>query len=176
MRRQLTLAAALATGLLLAWQHLTAGAPAHHLLARADMPAISNWWGLLLLPLLAWVAASRIEARYGGAAEASGAIPGFVGGLLFGAAVALFFSLGRTDLCEAHALSVMADLEDAHQFRRLSNWARAKSLARVVVGADDGVLLSSPNDESKSHHDWWTKPPGLFPENNIVIEGPGVSA
>lgn len=100
MRRQLTFAVALATGLLLAWQQFTTGVPAHHLLARADMPAISNWWGLLLLPLLAWVAASRIEARYGGVAAASGAIPGCVGGLVFGAAVALFFSLGRTDLCE----------------------------------------------------------------------------
>jgi len=100
MRRQLTLAVAVATGLLLAWQQLTTGVPAHHLLARADMPAISNWWGLLLLPLLAWVAASRIEARYGDTAAASAAIPGFLGGLLFGAAVALFFSLGRTDLCE----------------------------------------------------------------------------
>lgn len=99
MRRQLTLAVALATGLLLAWQQLTTGVPAHHLLARADMPAISNWWGLLLLPLLAWVAASRIEARYGGVAAASGAVPGFLGGLLFGGAVALFFSLGRADLC-----------------------------------------------------------------------------
>jgi hypothetical protein len=100
MRRQLTLAVALATGLLLAWQQFTTGVPAHHLLARTDMPAISNWWGLLLLPLLAWVAASRVEARYGGAAAASGAIPGFMGGLAFGAAVALFFSLGRMELCE----------------------------------------------------------------------------
>ncbi|MBQ5965251.1 hypothetical protein [Massilia sp. ZL223] len=99
MRRQLTFAVALATGLMLAWQHLTTGVPAHHLLARADMPAISNWWGVILLPLLAWVAASRVEARYG-AKKAFAAAPGFAGGLLFGAAVALFFSLGRTDLCE----------------------------------------------------------------------------
>lgn len=100
MRRQLTVAVALATGVLLAWQQATTGVPSHHLLARPDMPAISNWWGLLLLPLLAWVAASRIVARYGGAAQASGAAPGFAGGLLFGGAVALFFSLGRADLCE----------------------------------------------------------------------------
>ncbi len=30
------------------------GVVSHHLLARVDMPAISNWWGLLLLPALAW--------------------------------------------------------------------------------------------------------------------------
>ena len=30
------------------------GVVSHHLLAREDMPAISNWWGLLLLPALAW--------------------------------------------------------------------------------------------------------------------------
>ncbi|MBQ5945909.1 hypothetical protein [Massilia sp. ST3] len=100
MRGQLTVAVAFATAFILAWQHAGTGVPAHHLLAREDMPAISNWWGLLLLPLLTWIAASRIEHRFKGAALAAGAAPGFCAGLLFGAAIAFFFSSGRADLCE----------------------------------------------------------------------------
>jgi hypothetical protein len=33
---------------------VSGGVVTHHLLARGDMPGISNWWGLLLLPSLAW--------------------------------------------------------------------------------------------------------------------------
>lgn len=101
MRRQLTIAVALATALLLAWQHAGPGVSAHHLLADPELPAISNWWGLLLLPLLTWIVAGRIERRHAGAtaAAAAAAAPGFSCGLLFGAAIALFFSLGRAELC-----------------------------------------------------------------------------
>lgn len=38
---------------LLAYEHLNSGVVSHHLLQREDLPAISNWWGALVLPLLA---------------------------------------------------------------------------------------------------------------------------
>lgn len=48
---------------MLIWQYTHSGVPSHHLLHRADFPAISNWWGGILLPVLSWVMLSRIQKR-----------------------------------------------------------------------------------------------------------------
>jgi hypothetical protein len=48
---------------MLIWQYSNAGVPSHHLLHRADLPAISNWWGGLLLPALSWIMLGRIQIR-----------------------------------------------------------------------------------------------------------------
>ena len=48
---------------LLIWQHYHGGVPSHSFLARKDMPAISNWWGGLLLPLLTYFSLYRIQKR-----------------------------------------------------------------------------------------------------------------
>ena len=47
----------------LIWQYSNAGLPSHHLLHRADLPAVSNWWGGLLLPALSWIMLGRIQKR-----------------------------------------------------------------------------------------------------------------
>lgn len=47
----------------LSWEHFNGGVVAHHLLARADMPSVSNWWGILVLPFLAWFTTTRIKKR-----------------------------------------------------------------------------------------------------------------
>jgi len=47
----------------LSWEHFIGGVQAHHLMARSDMPSISNWWGILILPLLAWFTTVRIKNR-----------------------------------------------------------------------------------------------------------------
>lgn len=54
---------ALAIWLLLFWQYNHSGVPSHHLLQRADLPAISNWWGAILLPLLSWTLLTLIEKQ-----------------------------------------------------------------------------------------------------------------
>ena len=48
---------------LLAWDHFHGGVPSHHILAREDLPEISNWWGGVLLPLLTWFLLYRVEKR-----------------------------------------------------------------------------------------------------------------
>jgi len=48
---------------MLIWQYLNDGVPSHHLLHRADLPAVSNWWGGLLLPALSWIMLGRIQKR-----------------------------------------------------------------------------------------------------------------
>ena len=48
---------------LLTWNHYHGGVPSHHILAREDLPEFSNWWGMLLLPLLTWFISFRIKKR-----------------------------------------------------------------------------------------------------------------
>ena len=52
IRVWLTVTVTLAESAHLAWEHFNGGVASHHFLNRADLPAISNAWGLLLLPTL----------------------------------------------------------------------------------------------------------------------------
>lgn len=47
----------------LSWEYFNGGVLSHHLLNRADLPSISNWWGLIIIPLLAWFTTTRISKR-----------------------------------------------------------------------------------------------------------------
>ena len=63
VRLYFTALVTLITWSMLLWQYSNAGVPSHHLLHRADLPAISNWWGGLLLPALSWIMLGRIQKR-----------------------------------------------------------------------------------------------------------------
>ena len=45
------------------WDYYHGGVPSHHLLQRNDLPAISNWWGVILLPILSWILLTKAEKR-----------------------------------------------------------------------------------------------------------------
>jgi len=91
-------------GILLS-QHFDGGVPSHHPLNQPDIPAISSWWGGLLLPVLAWVLLGRIVTRSGvQKAEGTyawrlplGVTGGFSGALLFGVALSIIFFSGYED-------------------------------------------------------------------------------
>jgi hypothetical protein len=96
-RIALTVVALVAELIHLSWEYLHGGVVAHHFLARADMPSVSNWWGMLLIPALAWFLLGRIERRLvreeGGAAPVPPAVwAGFFGALAYGAVLALAFT------------------------------------------------------------------------------------
>lgn len=90
----------------LAWEHFKGGVRIHHILHRADMPAISNWWGLLLLPALTWFLTDRIQRRvalHSGGKEPASRLPvsvvsGLVGSLLFGILLSASFANGYQTL------------------------------------------------------------------------------
>jgi hypothetical protein len=96
MRLALTAAAGVAMALMLVWEYFNGGVVSHHFLARRDMPAISNWWGLLVTPALTWFLLGRIEKRM---ADKRQVILGFVFAFLFGAALATFFATGHQEWC-----------------------------------------------------------------------------
>lgn len=107
MRTKATLAIAVVMAVLLGWQHLHGGVPAHHFLADPTLPLLSNWWGLLTLPLLAWCLLGRIERRRKAAPRAAhGDSAAFMGALVFGAVLSLLFTAGRDEATSTMAQAV----------------------------------------------------------------------
>lgn len=86
----------------LAWEHFSGGVVSHNILNRPDLPAISNWWGALLLPLLTWFVIGRLQKRAALRADGEGRVAiipvnvyiGFVGSFLFGIILAVSFAAG----------------------------------------------------------------------------------
>lgn len=81
---------------LLLWNFFNGGIPSHHLLARQDLPEVSNIWGGLLLPLLTWLVLFRLSKR--GASElgiavfTSKMLFGFLAGLIPALSIAFLFT------------------------------------------------------------------------------------
>jgi len=102
----LTLLVLLAELAILAWEHFHGGVRSHHILNRADLPAISNGWGMLLLPALAWFLIGRMQRRMTvrfGEKDAPANFPadivaGFAGALLFGVLLATSFTTGHENV------------------------------------------------------------------------------
>lgn len=86
-------------GALLAHEYLNGGVRSHHLLDRRDVPAISNWFGLVVLPVLGWLLGTRLRIHLtsvtGNASSVGIGIP-LVCSLLYGAALATSFELGAS--------------------------------------------------------------------------------
>lgn len=89
---------------LLAYEHLNGGVVSHHLLQREDLPAISNWWGALVLPVLSWFLTGRIYKRVVTAYPFT-MLAGFIGALLFGVLLSVLF-LYQQQLLPALMLSL----------------------------------------------------------------------
>lgn len=88
----------------LAFEHFTGGVRSHNLLNRADLPAISNWLGLLTLPLLGSLLALRVRNHSAPPRFASmpkPVIAALAGALLYGVALAISFELGASGLTSA---------------------------------------------------------------------------
>lgn len=128
VRRYLTLLVFLVVVGQLLYEHLDGGIVSHHLLARADLPSVSNAWGLVLLPALAWFAFSRAMRR----ARRPGRLPkdaayGFIAALLYGGAIAAAFTLG-------HDAATRALFYGAFGLALLLPLYRAEYLLGFVIG------------------------------------------
>lgn len=109
-RSTLAALALMAEALHLGWEALHGGIASHHLLQRADLPGLSNAWGLLLLPALAAWAAGSLHRANASTRRAAWipAASGFALALLMGAALALAFQLQLQALTEALFFSLLA--------------------------------------------------------------------
>jgi hypothetical protein len=98
---------------LLAWNFYHGGIPRHHLLADKDLPAISNVWGALLIPVLTWFLTYLIQNRAFGKANETrrvlrAELYGLAAALLFGAILSAFFTFGYPDICGYMLLGLLA--------------------------------------------------------------------
>jgi hypothetical protein len=105
----LVLAAVLAH---LAWEHFDGGIARHHLLARSDLPAVSNAWGALLLPALTWFLVGRTQRRLAlqppGSRSGVGAAAGFAAALAYGLLLSWSYTHGLEALSSALFLGAFA--------------------------------------------------------------------
>lgn len=81
-RLRLAAIAASLVALHLGWEWSQGGIQSHHFLADASMPAFSNAWGLLWLPLLAVLYAPSIRRRALGPGLRARWRPGIVAGMV----------------------------------------------------------------------------------------------
>lgn len=98
---RLALVALLAEVAHLGWEYFHGGILTHHVLQRADLPGISNLWGLLILPALAWWAGGRIQRRLVAGARPATAIVGAAVALLMGLALSASFLGGLESVSAA---------------------------------------------------------------------------
>jgi hypothetical protein len=98
----LPLAALLLAGIHLTFEQLTGGVQSHHLLNDATLPAISNWFELLSLPLLAaalgWYCQKQPAHLPRWARVPLTIQPGLFGAAAYGAVLAISFSAGMMTL------------------------------------------------------------------------------
>ena len=91
---------------LLAWNYYHGGIPKHHILARKDLPEISNIWGGILLPMLTWFLLYRIQQRVFTEKDERpelndfplSILYGFAAAFLFGIILSIFFSFNYADI------------------------------------------------------------------------------
>ncbi|MDR6992729.1 hypothetical protein [Luteimonas sp. 3794] len=93
----------------LVWEHLHGGIVSHHRLARPDLPAVWNGWGLVLLPLMAWWVSGRVTRRIARRADRRGAVRGAWTGCgiaaALGVALSIAFVSGQDDAATAVLLA-----------------------------------------------------------------------
>ena len=96
-----TIVVSLSIWTLLVWNYFHGGVPSHHVLARKDLPLISNWWGALTLPVLSWYLTHRIAIRIMESSDQQAigkAVLAILLSLVYGALISIFFTLGPKEL------------------------------------------------------------------------------
>ena len=89
---------------LLVHEHFTGGVRSHHLLDRPDLPAISNWLGLIVMPVLGWLLGRRFHRSASQTPTSRSCVLLWVClicALVYGAAMATTFALGASAMTSA---------------------------------------------------------------------------
>ncbi|MEL7247104.1 MAG: hypothetical protein AAFO03_01755 [Bacteroidota bacterium] len=99
------LGVALLVGLHILWEYTHGGVTVHYPLADETMPPISNWWGLLTVPLLTLLVLTLIQRRIKhreDAPENSSKVifRNFLGALLFGAIAGTLWEVGAAEILQ----------------------------------------------------------------------------
>ncbi len=112
IRLFVVIAVTIAIESLLTWNYTHGGIPRHHILADKDLPEISNAWGGLLLPLLAWFLTWRIQKRVfhpvesGTEVNVKPVLYSFAVSLLYATTMAVSFSFGYNEVINNMMLGI----------------------------------------------------------------------
>lgn len=123
----------------LSWQWWHGGIQSHHLLANPELPSVSNAWGLLILPALAWLAAKRLRQ----VEKPTMVWYGLVLSFCYGALLAALFLKGVEQPVAVlfFGTYLLALLLPLHRAEVVLGYVAALSL---VFGAVLPLLMSSP--------------------------------
>ena len=106
-RALLTMLVALLELAHLAWQWTHGGIVSHHLLANPDLPSVSNGWGLVALPALAWILSGRFLRRATSASATRTILIAALGAAAAGIGLSVAFSLGTPDHATLVLLAIL---------------------------------------------------------------------
>jgi len=95
----ITIGALVLTLAIIIGEYINGGVITHHLLADDNLPGISNWWGLLTIPLLTWIVISLIQKRQSkthiinpnSKNDTNGILNRFLGALIFGVSMSILW-------------------------------------------------------------------------------------
>lgn len=107
LRATIILLVAVLALLHLGWQWTHGGIVSHHLLANPALPAVSNGWGIIALPALAWVLSGSFLRRATSRPAARAILIAAFAGAAAGTALSLAFSLGSTDHATLVLLAIL---------------------------------------------------------------------
>jgi len=94
-----TLGVTLIAALVLISQHFDQGVAAHYLFQNPELPRLSNWWALVILPVLSWLCLGFVLKRLSNSAgnlqpQVKQVFISFFIAVIYGLAISIFFSLG----------------------------------------------------------------------------------
>ena len=134
----ITFVVALLVGLHILWEYTHGGVAVHYPLADDSLPGISNWWGLLTVPLLTWVALTLLQRRVNKqdppSEDEKGILRGLAGAFLFGMIAALLWETGAAHILQYFILLplVLSLLITVHRAEHL--WGFVLGMAYTFGG------------------------------------------
>lgn len=93
-RTRVTIGAFFFMALILVWESINGGVVTHHVMASKDLPGFSNWWGLLTVPLLCFIAATSIQRRQENETKV---LKRFIASVVFGLLLAVLWEFNVQD-------------------------------------------------------------------------------
>ncbi|MBO0322889.1 hypothetical protein J0X14_11330 [Muricauda sp. CAU 1633] len=84
-------------------EYINGGVVTHHLLADDNLPGISNWWGLVTIPLLTWAVIALIKKRQDNATshtDSNGILYRFFGALAFGIIMSILWGFRLEEIMQ----------------------------------------------------------------------------
>lgn len=107
-RIKVTIAAFIIVLIFILIEHYNGGVETHYLLAREDLPGISNWWGLLTIPLLGWIVSTltthrrnkKVKSKQNLEEDNNNVLKRFIAALIFGIVASILWEFNLENILQ----------------------------------------------------------------------------